>query len=110
MQVIDVSTNTLLTPIPVGAGARLLAMNAAGTFGYVSNTSDGTITPLSFAPDPAPPAAPAGPELAATGTNAAEFATMLSLALGLLGAGGIAVLVAARYPRLRLPAPRRAPR
>ncbi|HEY4151857.1 MAG TPA: YncE family protein [Pseudolysinimonas sp.] len=110
MQVIDVSTNTLLTPIPVGAGARLLAMNAAGTFGYVSNTSDGTITPLSFAPDPAPPAAPAGPELAATGTNAAEFATMLSLALGLLGAGGIAVLMAARYPRLRLAAPRRASR
>lgn len=94
MQVIDVSTNALLTPIPVGAGARLLAMTAAGKFGYVSNTADGTITPLSFAPDPAPPAAPqSAPTLAATGTSAAELATMLSLALGLLGTGVVGVMV-----------------
>jgi YVTN family beta-propeller protein len=100
MQVIDVSTNTLLTPVPVGAGARLLAMSAAGTFGYVSNTADGTITPLSFAPDPAPPAAPPAPTLAATGPSTAELATMLSFALGLLGAGAVAV-AASRHPRGR---------
>ncbi|MEO6117392.1 MAG: YncE family protein [Pseudolysinimonas sp.] len=102
MQVVDVSTDTLLTPIPVGAGARLLAMNAAGTFGYVSNTSDGTITPLSFAPDPAPPVVPqSGPKLAATGTTTAELAALLSFAVGLFGAGFVAVMVASRRTRRR---------
>jgi len=99
MQVLDVSTDTLLTPIPVGAGARLLAMTAAGTFGYVSNTGDGTITPLSFAPDPAAP--PPAPTLAATGTSTAGLATMLSLALGLLGAGVVAAMAASRRRRVR---------
>jgi YVTN family beta-propeller protein len=97
MQVVDVSTNSLLTPIPVGAGARLLAMTAAGTFGYVSNTGDGTITPLRFAPDPAAPQPV--PTLSATGTSTAELATMLSLALGLLGAGAVAVIGSRRRVR-----------
>lgn len=101
MQVLDVSTDALLTPIPVGAGARLLAMRATGTFGYVSNTGDGTITPLSFAPDPVPPAPRQNPELAATGTSAAELARMLSLALGLLGAGVVAAMAASRHRRVR---------
>lgn len=100
MQVVDVSTNSLLAPIPVGAGARLLATNAAGTFGYVSNTGDGTITPLSFAPDPAPPAAPPAPTLAATGTSTAEFATMLSLVVVLFGVGVGAVMESSRRRRL----------
>lgn len=107
MQVLDVSTDALLTPIPVGAGARLLAMRATGTFGYVSNTGDGTITPLSFAPDPVPPAPRQNPALAATGTSTAEFTTMLSLVLGLLGAGVVAVIAASRHSRLRWAAPRR---
>jgi len=101
MQVIDVSTNALLAPVPVGAGARLLAMNAAGTFGYVSNTSDGTITPLSFAPDPAPPVSQPAPALAATGTSSAELAGALSIAVALLCAGAIAIVMAVRHPRRR---------
>ncbi|MEP6844282.1 MAG: hypothetical protein ABJA11_12210, partial [Pseudolysinimonas sp.] len=80
---------------------RLLAMNAAGTFGYVSNTSDGTITPLSFAPDPAPPVVQKPvPALAATGTTTAELATMLTLALVLFGAGVVATMLASRAKRL----------
>jgi YVTN family beta-propeller protein len=97
MQVIDVSTDSPLTPIPVGAGARLLAMNAAGTFGYVSNTGEGTITPLSFAPDP--PAPPPAPTLAATGTSTAAFTTTLIIALGFLGAGVVAVMRSRRRGR-----------
>jgi len=99
MQVIDVATDALLTPIPVGAGARLLAMNAAGTFGYVSNTGDGTITPLSFAPDPAPPA-PA-PGLAATGTTTTELVGALGLGIALLAGGAGATVAASRTRRLR---------
>jgi YVTN family beta-propeller protein len=99
MQVIDVATDALLTPIPVGAGARLLAMNAAGTFGYVSNTNDGTITPLRFTPDPAPPAP--RPTLAATGTPTSELVGALSLALAFLGAGFGVAVVASRIRRLR---------
>lgn len=97
MQVIDVSTNSLLAPIPVGAGARVLAMNAAGTFGYVSNTGDGTITPLSFAPDPATP--PPAPTLAATGTSDSGVAGTLILALALLAAGGVVVVRGSRSSR-----------
>ncbi len=97
MQVVDVSSDALLTPIPVGAGARLLAMTATGTFGYVSNTVDGTITPLSFAPDPPAPAPAA--TLAATGASTAELVTMASLVVGLLGAGVLAVMASSRHRR-----------
>jgi YVTN family beta-propeller protein len=97
MQVIDVATDSLLAPVPVGAGARLLAMNAAGTFGYVSNTGDGTVTPLSFAPDP--PAPPPSPTLAATGTSGSDLAGALGLALGLITAGLVAAVSGSRSSR-----------
>jgi len=103
MQVIDVSTDSVLAPIPVGAGARVLAMNPAGTFGYVSNTGDGTITPLSFAPDPAAP--PPAPTLAATGTSGSDIAEAVFLGMGLLAVGAVAVAAASRPSR---PARRRA--
>jgi YVTN family beta-propeller protein len=44
--IFDLATVTLATPIKVGTMPTAIAITADGTTGYVTNSGDGTITPI----------------------------------------------------------------